>query len=257
MTISSLSSLGRQLVAVACIALAGATAEAGTVYAGSGSTISGSGGRPVAAEAEFTFGAGSVTIRLTNTTEHTVAVSELLTGLQFDFVPAVGTVTLSAATAAAVHTVVSGGSFTTATNVDLLDAPHPKNSGTGPTWELATGSSLQLKWKPDPNYAILGPTESGGTYSQANSSIAGNGPHNPFVGQTAVFTLTASGISAGSIVENVVFFFGTNMESSISSQAVVPLPSSVLMGLGLMSGLGALGLARRRRRTALSGRPEQ
>jgi hypothetical protein len=56
-----------------------------------------------------------------------------------------------------------------------------------------------------PSEGILGPASLDGKYDNANGSIAGNKPHNPFINQTGTFILT--GIPAGATVGNVIFSF--------------------------------------------------
>ncbi len=93
-----------------------------------------------------------------------------------------------------------------------------------------------------PSEGIIGPASGDGKYDNANASIEGNKPHNPFVNQTATFVLTD--IPADATVGNVIFSFSTAAGDNVSSSPVPEPTSSVLLG----SGLGALGLAVWRRR---------
>jgi hypothetical protein len=85
---------------------------------------------------------------------------------------------------------------------------------------------------------IIGPS-TGGVYSNANDSIAGNDPHNPFINQTATFVI-ATGATNGATISDVVFSFGTAPGDNVA----VPIPAAVWL---FVSGLvGLIGIARRR-----------
>jgi hypothetical protein len=80
-----------------------------------------------------------------------------------------------------------------------------------------------------PSEGILGPNPNG------NASIDGNGPHNPFVNQTATFTLT--GIPTGATANNVIFSFGTTPGDNVSAPepGTLTLLFSALIGFALFS----------------------
>jgi len=102
-----------------------------------------------------------------------------------------------------------------------------------------------------PDYLIIGPPAAGGSYTNANRSIAGNDPHNPFIYQSAVFTLGLVGMTQSTVISNVVFSFGTQAGSNVAGVPagpdvpVVPIPAAAwLFGSGLIA---LVGMARRSR----------
>ena len=104
-----------------------------------------------------------------------------------------------------------------------------------------------------PAELIIGP----GPYTNANGSITGNSPHNPFLYQTATFTLSGTGITSSTSVSNVVFSFGTQFGSDVTGTpggggvtlgaGPVPEPGSATLAAGAF-GILALVLRLRHRR---------
>ena len=100
-----------------------------------------------------------------------------------------------------------------------------------------------------PAHLIIGPP-GGPTYANANGSIAGNGPHNPFLNQSATFTITAPNVSADTTITAAIFSFGTTEGASlIPGVSAVPEPSSLLLGLVGLGLVGSIGFYRRRCRS--------
>jgi hypothetical protein len=234
--------------ALACLAF-GWVAE--PVQAGSITYVtpsgSSTGGGPVNAQAVFTTSANTLSITLTDLQANPKDVAQLLSDLSFT-VGNGGSVTGANQTAASSSeiTVAGNGSFTGPTpisGVATVGWPFAVNSATSGTLNvLAAGGA-------GPAHLLIGPPGAGGTYSNANGSIAGNGPHNPFLFESATFTITGTGITADTTVTSATFSFGTTAGIDIPGQ-VVPEPSSfVLAGMGFL-GLSAVGLRRRLRKAS-------
>jgi hypothetical protein len=116
-----------------------------------------------------------------------------------------------------------------------------------PGWSLSNPQANQILLNDlgspiGPAHTLIGGPGPGPAYTNANGSIAGNGPHNPFLNQSATWTISAAGITASTLVTGVTFSFGTTAGNNIVG---VPEPATVtLMGIGL----GAMGLVRAVRR---------
>jgi hypothetical protein len=97
-----------------------------------------------------------------------------------------------------------------------------------------------------PEHLIIGPPGPGSMYSNANGSIAGNKPHNPFLNGSVTFVITGAGITSSTTITSATFSFGTTPGMNVSGTPTVPEPSaSLLLGLGI---LGLMGLATASRR---------
>jgi len=198
-----------------------------------------SGGLAVSATATFTESANTLTVTLTNLLANPKSVAQAISDLIFT----VANGTLSGATlkssSANFIKIASNGTFSSA--------------GSGSTGFVFTPTSttglLDVLAGPGhagPAHLIIGPPGGGGKYGNANSSIAGNGPHNPFINQTATFTISGSGITANTIVTAATFSFGTTAGNNVPGKPnVVPEPSTMAIpGLGA---LGFMGYGLRRR----------
>jgi hypothetical protein len=203
-----------------------------------------SGGNPENAEADITTGNGTITITLKNLQANPTDVAQSLTDL-FVTVGNGGSLTGSTLSSSAGQelTVNSGGTFTLGSTVAA-------------GWVYSTSSSTQLLLNDlgaggaGPAHSILGGPDGGNGYSAANGSIAGNNAHNPFLNQSASFTIGAPGVTSTTSITGVIFSFGTvSGDNIVGTRAAVPEPTSLaLMGIGL----GSAGLVRviRRRRAA-------
>jgi hypothetical protein len=203
-------------------------------------------GQSVSAMADFSISGTTLTIILTNTLPGIQAASQLLTDVFF---------TLSLLPTSPILSSQTGDLINVASDKTITDLG---SSILGWGFGAATVNNLSgfelcvlCQGGPTasatPSEGILGPPSIDGKYDNANGSIAGNGPHNPFVNQTATFTIT--GIPTDATADNVIFSFSTASGDNVPG-LLVPEPTSVvLLGTGLL----ALGVILRRRRKAYVG----
>jgi hypothetical protein len=201
-------------------------------------------GNPVSASAVVTTNdGGTVTVVLNNLFVNPVTVAQNLS--DFSFVlsgTGFGTGTLASSSGQEVTIDGNGNAATGPTG-----STGWAGSGSGGTYLLnVLGTAI------GPAHTIIGAPDGLGKYSAAKGSIAGNGPHNPFLNQTATFTFNISGVTAGTVVSSTIFSFGTTAGDDVSgclvggpscTSTTVPEPVSLsLVGGGLL----ALGLFRKR-----------
>jgi len=144
---------------------------------------------PVTASVTFTTGAGFMNITLQDLQANPRNEDQLVSGLEFAVTGLRGTSTLSSSLADQI-TLNSRGRIT--------------GSRIGPTgWDLdSLGNWLILSTFE--RREIIGP----GPYTNANGSIAGNQWDNPFLNQTATFTVMNRSITANTTIQEAVFWFG-------------------------------------------------
>ncbi len=200
--------------------------------------------------AAFTFGTNTITIVLTDTVTNPGDVSKNLSALSFTFAGGTGG-SLTGASSPMSRTVNGNGTFS--------DAAGPSTvAGVG--WVYSSSSNTYLldvlsgTGHAGPENTIIGSPDSSNLYSAANGSIAGNGPHNPFLANSATFHLTfASGVGVNTLLSSVRFEFGTTDNKLVTSTCQsgctvdpTPEPSAVLLTTSGFAGL--LFFARRRRK---------
>jgi len=221
------------------VALPPAKAATVTYVTPTGATTSGG---PVNASATFTTGTNSISVSLSNLQANITDVAQALSDLFFTYSGTnLSGQTLTSSSSQAI-TVASNGTFSTGATVPagwVLSSP---TSNTLLLNDLGAGAA-------GPTHLILGPPGSGGTYSKANGSIAGNPAHNPFLNQTAMFVISLLGITPSTTITSATFSFGTTAGINVTGvPSAVPLPGALPLFASALVGLALLG---RRRRKAL------
>lgn len=212
----------------------------------SGSTT---GGGPVSASASFTFGPSFLSITLTDLEANPNNVGQLISGLSFTLSNGLTSGTLFQGIGKQV-TVNSDGTFSLAA---LSGA-----SGWGLNNNVSGGLQLDALGFVGPAGLIIGAPGAGGTYSNANASIAGNTPHNPFLAQTVTFSIVfapTANVTDATTVTSATFYFGTTpgqfhvqgCMSTDPSCGLAPTPEPISLAL---TGSGLIGLFFLRRRRA-------
>jgi len=233
---------GRAILAFAVVIglTSAASASQVTFTTPAGSTDSN--GDPVSASAQFTTSADTITIVLTNLLVNQNDVGQNVSDLFF---------TLS--------TSESSGSITSGTAIlrDVADDGTPTDSGEGDAgWSLsfAAGTGFHLNGLGDaefvPERTLLGEPDAGGVYSNANASIKGNDPHNPFLYGPLTWVLNVDGVTADTEITSATFSFGTAPGDNVPGGGPgppVPEPSTVIAALCGLAPLAMVRLYRRRR----------
>jgi len=218
-----------------------------------GSTVSPSGpAESVSASASFTTEANSVTIDLTNLLSAAVMhdAGQLLSDLYFTLsTAATGTAGVTSSNGTFID-VQDGGSVVSATATEQTGNAADKigwyfssSSGTN-TWHL---NGLNGGSSDNPGQLIIGGTTANTSYPDANSSLAGNTPHNPFVQGTGDFILYIPGVTSMTNVTAATFSFSTTPGFDVTGQ-LQPTPEPRFYTLLLSAGL-LIGLIWRRRFT--------
>ena len=215
------------------IAASAAYADTFSFMTPTGSSI---GGMPVNAAAPVVTGSGTVMITLSDLLANPTDVGQLIS--DFDIVLSTGAMTGTLASQSGQQINVAGdGTFSVA----------PGNP-TG--WQLNSGvmGGIQISALGGgaPDELIIGPPGPGGVYTNANGSIAGNGPHNPFINQTGTFVLDVAGVTGTTQITSATFSFGTTAGVNIPGVPTTPVPEPASVML-LASTLGVLVMGLRKR----------
>jgi hypothetical protein len=208
---------GRILLTVSFALVFAMSAPGQTYITPSGSMA---GGLPVDASVTFTLGSGTLDLTLRNLEANPTSVGGNLSDFSFTLSGVTGGL-LTGASSSELRTVAGGGSFT--------DAAGPTTPA-GVGWVFSTsGGNYTLEVLSGPGHAgpahtIIGPPGSGGTYSNANGSIAGNGPHNPFLDQSVTFVFSIPGLTPSTAILSPTFSFGTSAGEDIVAVPLSPVP---------------------------------
>ena len=199
-------------------------------------------GGPVNASATFITDTGTLSVTLTDLQANPTDVAQTLSDLVFTLSTGQTTGTLTSSSGQQI-TVNSGGTFTLGPTTA---------TGWGLNNNVSGGLQLDALGFVGPAGLIIGPSGPGNLYSNANGSIAANGPHNPFLDQTATFLISVAGLTAADTVTSAAFSFGTTAGVDISGVSSVPLPGALPLFVSGLVGLGPLGRRRKRNAKALS-----
>ena len=200
--------------AVSCASVA--YADSFTFSTPTGATV---GGQPVNATAVFTPVGGLVNVRILNNQANPTSIVQAISDLSFDLSNVTSGFLVPPSNSNVERNIADNGTFTDGS----LVATGWALSNVGSTFHLnVLGTAI------GPAHLIIGPPDFNNVYSNANGSIAGNGPHNPFLAVEGRFAIFDLGITADTQVSNVVFSFGTFNNIPDSGATVA------LLGLGLM-----------------------
>lgn len=190
-----------------------------------------------------TTAANSITLQFTDNTVNPTSDTQTITGLALVLNGSfAGTPTISNATGQLINIDKNGNPSND--TVDSINGWTTSNAGVASN---LTTLYLSIFTGGSPDDAIIGnPNTASALYDAANGSIAGS-KHNPFIKQTATFTLTLSGVTASTTVSKATFNFGTMQGLCIggtSDQCVdgikaVPEPGTFAMPIaaGLLFGI--------------------
>jgi len=224
-------------------------ASADTLYTFNGTVA----GYPVNASADFVAGNGTVAITLTNLLANPINVGQVVGAFSFDVsgfnIPAGATLKSSSGQSI---TVNADGSYS-------LGATGPTGWTAG--WDFISGTILlcdicasPVTGGSFPAELLIGPPGGGGKYTAADSTIAGSGVYNPFLYQTASFTISTPGVTSSSVISNVDFTVGPKFGVEAAALAggggtqgggMVPEAASFLLTGGGFILVGLVGRLRR------------
>ncbi len=191
------------------------------------------------ATAVVTTGTNSISITLTDLYVNPLDVGQDLSAFYFTTSVTPSSASISTSSAPAIN-IAGNGTYTSLGTIP-------------PDWALTLLSAVTElddlgAGGAGPEDTIVGAPDGSNKYGNANGSIDGNGPHNPFLQQTATWTLTENGITSATTLSNVFFQFGTTDGTNDVPGILVATPEPATTGMLLAAGalLILLGISRRR-----------
>jgi len=165
----------------------------------------------VAATANFTVSAGSVTVTLANNLVDPRSAGQLLSGLAFTLSTGQTSATLGA-NSANIRSIGSAGNFT-----DL----GPQGTGWALNSNFNGGLFLCVLCNDlgslGPSHLLIGdPNPVTNVYTGVNGSIANNKPHNPFTAGTATFLINVPALTGTETITGATFYFSTQAGVSVT-----------------------------------------
>jgi hypothetical protein len=226
----------RTLLAALCVGLLSLLVPASQAGASliftmpSGSTA---GGQPVSGQVTFTLTNNNINILIENFQANPGGVIQCISDLKFTLDMSAAGSTVTSQTSNGID-IASGGSYTS-TGAQTLG------------WSITTsGGQIYLNGLASgPSETIIGPPDGSNVYSNANSSIAGNGPHNPFSFETGTFNVNLPGVTDQTMVTAATLSFGTTAGTEVP---LIPpfTPEPATMLLLAAGGVGVLVTRRRK-----------
>lgn len=222
--------LNRTLMALAVfgvLSLAHGTAQADPI-----SVCTGAGCSTTNVTGTIVAGNGTVTITLNNnlTNAQVISVIQNISAVYFEVSGYNGGAVNLTSSSSQNSTNITGGVGTLAGAVNPTGWAAGNN---GNTITVCVICAFGITSTAGPDQTIIGGTGSG-FYANANGSINGNDPHNPFLTGTVTFTLSVPGVTVNSTFSNVVVQFGTTPAPPTPGEEVPEPASMLLLGTGLI-----------------------
>jgi len=192
------------------------------------------------AQADITTGNGTITLTLTNLGVNPNSVAENISAFNFTLSDPAGTTSLTSMSSMG-RIVAGDGTYTSSGAIS-----------SGWVQSMIGANTIKLDvlvgtGHAGPSETILGLPDANNLYSNADGSIAGNGPHNPFLNKTATFVFSAANVTDLTTVTAACFQFGTTDGEGLvpgvpgpktETTIPVPVPAAAWSGMMLLGGLG-------------------